>query len=217
MSGGPLAETSERPLTGHEQTTQAARTTRAQDTRTRLATRRRHRQGHHRDRRGHRGHPQAALGTWLHIALGSAACVGSRDSDLTRATMATRRTVRSCRLRVRGLRHTKAAGASSHLRRRPTSATTTRSTSTRRRDRRRPRADGAGARAVDRAVLARRRARPGTRGHPGRHEFEFGGDAEGVLRVGDEVLTPDSSRFWPADTYEVGRPQPSFDKQYVRD
>ncbi|HEV2777586.1 MAG TPA: phosphoribosylaminoimidazolesuccinocarboxamide synthase, partial [Solirubrobacteraceae bacterium] len=48
-------------------------------------------------------------------------------------------------------------------------------------------------------------------------KFEFGHDAEGVLRVGDEVLTPDSSRFWPADTYEVGRPQPSFDKQYVRD
>ena len=38
----------------------------------------------------------------------------------------------------------------------------------------------------------------------------------GVIRVGDEVLTPDSSRFWPADTYEVGRGQPSFDKQYVR-
>jgi len=48
-------------------------------------------------------------------------------------------------------------------------------------------------------------------------KFEFGRDAAGVIRVGDEVLTPDSSRFWPADTYEVGRPQPSFDKQYVRD
>jgi phosphoribosylaminoimidazole-succinocarboxamide synthase len=48
-------------------------------------------------------------------------------------------------------------------------------------------------------------------------KFEFGHDAEGVLRVGDEVLTPDSSRFWPADTYEVGQPAPSFDKQYVRD
>jgi phosphoribosylaminoimidazole-succinocarboxamide synthase len=48
-------------------------------------------------------------------------------------------------------------------------------------------------------------------------KFEFGFDSDGVLRVGDEVLTPDSSRFWPADTYEVGRPQPSFDKQYVRD
>jgi phosphoribosylaminoimidazole-succinocarboxamide synthase len=48
-------------------------------------------------------------------------------------------------------------------------------------------------------------------------KFEFGHDAAGVLRVGDEVLTPDSSRFWPADTYEVGRGQPSFDKQFVRD
>ena len=48
-------------------------------------------------------------------------------------------------------------------------------------------------------------------------KFEFGRDADGVLRVGDEVLTPDSSRFWPADTYKLGRAQPSFDKQYVRD
>ncbi len=48
-------------------------------------------------------------------------------------------------------------------------------------------------------------------------KFEFGHDAEGVLRVGDEVLTPDSSRFWPADEYAPGGPQPSFDKQYVRD
>ena len=48
-------------------------------------------------------------------------------------------------------------------------------------------------------------------------KFEFGFDAEGVLRVGDEVLTPDSSRFWPAEGYEPGRSQPSFDKQYVRD
>jgi phosphoribosylaminoimidazole-succinocarboxamide synthase len=48
-------------------------------------------------------------------------------------------------------------------------------------------------------------------------KFEFGLDADGVLTVGDEVLTPDSSRFWPADAYAVGRGQPSFDKQYVRD
>jgi phosphoribosylaminoimidazole-succinocarboxamide synthase len=48
-------------------------------------------------------------------------------------------------------------------------------------------------------------------------KFEFGLDADGVLTLGDEVLTPDSSRFWPADGYEPGRPQPSFDKQYVRD
>jgi phosphoribosylaminoimidazole-succinocarboxamide synthase len=48
-------------------------------------------------------------------------------------------------------------------------------------------------------------------------KFEFGRDAAGTLIVADEVLTPDSSRFWPADSYEVGRGQPSFDKQYVRD
>jgi phosphoribosylaminoimidazole-succinocarboxamide synthase len=48
-------------------------------------------------------------------------------------------------------------------------------------------------------------------------KFEFGLDAEGVLTVGDEVLTPDSSRYWPLDGYEPGRGQPSFDKQYVRD
>ncbi len=48
-------------------------------------------------------------------------------------------------------------------------------------------------------------------------KFEFGRDSDGSLVVADEVLTPDSSRFWPADTYEVGRSQPSFDKQYVRD
>jgi len=48
-------------------------------------------------------------------------------------------------------------------------------------------------------------------------KFEFGRDADGALVVADEVLTPDSSRFWPADGYEVGRSQPSFDKQYVRD
>jgi len=48
-------------------------------------------------------------------------------------------------------------------------------------------------------------------------KFEFGRDSSGRIVVGDEVLTPDSSRFWPADTYEPGRSQPSFDKQYVRD
>ena len=48
-------------------------------------------------------------------------------------------------------------------------------------------------------------------------KFEFGFDGDGVLTLGDEVCTPDSSRFWPADRYEVGRGQPSFDKQYVRD
>jgi phosphoribosylaminoimidazole-succinocarboxamide synthase len=48
-------------------------------------------------------------------------------------------------------------------------------------------------------------------------KFEFGLDADGALTLGDEVATPDSSRFWPADQYEPGRAQPSFDKQYVRD
>jgi len=48
-------------------------------------------------------------------------------------------------------------------------------------------------------------------------KFEFGLDAEGRLVLGDEAFTPDSSRFWPADEYEAGRPQPSFDKQFVRD
>jgi phosphoribosylaminoimidazole-succinocarboxamide synthase len=48
-------------------------------------------------------------------------------------------------------------------------------------------------------------------------KFEFGFDRDGTLTLGDEVCTPDSSRFWPADQYEVGRGQPSFDKQFVRD
>ena len=48
-------------------------------------------------------------------------------------------------------------------------------------------------------------------------KFEFGQDAEGRLYLIDEVLTPDSSRFWPADRYKVGISPPSFDKQFVRD
>jgi phosphoribosylaminoimidazole-succinocarboxamide synthase len=48
-------------------------------------------------------------------------------------------------------------------------------------------------------------------------KFELGLDEAGELTLGDEVLTPDSSRYWPADGYEPGRGQPSFDKQYVRD
>jgi phosphoribosylaminoimidazole-succinocarboxamide synthase len=48
-------------------------------------------------------------------------------------------------------------------------------------------------------------------------KFELGLDAGGTLTIGDEICTPDSSRFWPADQYEPGRGQPSFDKQYVRD
>ncbi len=48
-------------------------------------------------------------------------------------------------------------------------------------------------------------------------KFEFGLDSDGVLRLMDEVLTPDSSRFWPADQYRVGISPPSFDKQFLRD
>ena len=48
-------------------------------------------------------------------------------------------------------------------------------------------------------------------------KFELGVDGNGVVTLADEALTPDSSRFWPADDYAPGRPQPSFDKQYVRD
>ncbi len=48
-------------------------------------------------------------------------------------------------------------------------------------------------------------------------KFEFGLDNNGVLHVMDEVLTPDSSRFWPAESYKIGSNPPSYDKQYVRD
>jgi len=48
-------------------------------------------------------------------------------------------------------------------------------------------------------------------------KFELGLDPEGNIVLGDEAFTPDSSRFWPADEYEAGRAQPSFDKQFVRD
>jgi phosphoribosylaminoimidazole-succinocarboxamide synthase len=48
-------------------------------------------------------------------------------------------------------------------------------------------------------------------------KFELGADDDGRLVLADEAFTPDSSRFWPADAYEPGGPQPSFDKQYVRD
>jgi phosphoribosylaminoimidazole-succinocarboxamide synthase len=48
-------------------------------------------------------------------------------------------------------------------------------------------------------------------------KIELGRDTEGRMVLGDEVLTPDSSRFWPADQWQPGRPQPSYDKQYVRD
>ncbi len=48
-------------------------------------------------------------------------------------------------------------------------------------------------------------------------KFEFGTDSDGAIVLGDEVLTPDSSRFWAADTWKPGGAQPSFDKQFVRD
>lgn len=48
-------------------------------------------------------------------------------------------------------------------------------------------------------------------------KFEFGRDGSGAIILGDEVLTPDSSRFWPADQWKPGRAQASYDKQYVRD
>jgi phosphoribosylaminoimidazole-succinocarboxamide synthase len=48
-------------------------------------------------------------------------------------------------------------------------------------------------------------------------KFEFGHDAQGELVIADEVLTPDSSRYWPADLWEPGHAQPSFDKQFIRD
>ena len=46
-------------------------------------------------------------------------------------------------------------------------------------------------------------------------KFEFGLDKDGNIVIGDEMLTPDSSRFWPADVYEPGHGQPSFDKQFA--
>jgi phosphoribosylaminoimidazole-succinocarboxamide synthase len=48
-------------------------------------------------------------------------------------------------------------------------------------------------------------------------KIEIGRRADGTLVIADELLTPDSSRFWPADRWQPGRPQPSFDKQFVRD
>ena len=48
-------------------------------------------------------------------------------------------------------------------------------------------------------------------------KFEFGRRADGTIVLADEVLTPDSSRFWPADQWVPGRPQTAYDKQYVRD
>src|SRR5205085_9264442 len=68
--------------------------------------------------------------------------------------------------------------------------------------------------AVYEAVAAHARERGGILADT---KFEFGLDGDGALTLGDEVCTPDSSRFWPADEYAPGRGQPSFDKQFVRD
>ncbi|HET7025229.1 MAG TPA: phosphoribosylaminoimidazolesuccinocarboxamide synthase [Gemmatimonadales bacterium] len=68
------------------------------------------------------------------------------------------------------------------------------------------------------AIYTRGRSRAAERGIiVADTKFEFGTDSAGTLRLIDEVLTPDSSRFWPADRYAPGGPQPSFDKQPLRD
>ena len=78
--------------------------------------------------------------------------------------------------------------------------------------------DAACLREVTLAVYARAAAIAGDRGVIlADTKLEFGLDAGGALVLGDEVLTPDSSRYWPADGWQPGRAQPSFDKQYVRD
>ena len=72
----------------------------------------------------------------------------------------------------------------------------------------------------DRSLDVYRRAaelRRGAGHHHRRHEVRMGPTADGELILIDEVLTPDSSRFWPADGYQPGGSQPSFDKQFVRD
>ncbi len=108
---------------------------------------------------------------------------------------------------------------SSRRRRRPRSATTTRtSTSTA------PRRSSATA-SCSRSCGACRSRSTSSRAEHARErgiiladtKFEFGRGADGTIVLGDEVLTPDSSRFWPADGYEPGQGQPCFDKQFVRD
>ncbi|WP_235912094.1 phosphoribosylaminoimidazolesuccinocarboxamide synthase [Ruania zhangjianzhongii] len=78
--------------------------------------------------------------------------------------------------------------------------------------------DAARLREVTLAVYARAAGIAGERGVVlADTKLEFGLDTGGALVLGDEVLTPDSSRYWPADSWQPGRAQPSFDKQYVRD
>ena len=85
------------------------------------------------------------------------------------------------------------------------------------RDRRRPGAARGAAPALDRDLRPRRRHARERGIILADTKFEFGRRPDGTIVLGDEVLTPDSSRFWPADGYEPGHGQPSFDKQYVRD
>ena len=107
---------------------------------------------------------------------------------------------------------------SSRPRRRPRRATTRRSTSSRRVELVGDRALAERLRDVSLAVYGAVADHARERGVIlADTKFEFGLDADGELALGDEVCTPDSSRFWPADEYEPGRGQPSFDKQYVRD
>ena len=86
---------------------------------------------------------------------------------------------------------------------------------------RRARDDREAARPDAAALLARRGARRTSRHHRRRHEVRVRARArrpdKGEIILIDEVLTPDSSRFWPRDIYTPGGPQPSFDKQFVRD
>ena len=103
--------------------------------------------------------------------------------------------------------------------RRPRSATTTRTSTSRARWRRSATAGSPSACATPRSPSTERAAEHAReRGIiVADTKFEFGLAPDGTLVLGDEVLTPDSSRFWDADGYEPGRPQPSFDKQFVRD
>ena len=128
-----------------------------------------------------------------------------------------------------GLGHHAAGGAarvraaarsrSTRRRRRPTSATTRRSTSTQTVE-----LIGLRELAERRCATCRSPSTSAVADHARERgviladtKFEFGLDDDGELVLGDEVCTPDSSRFWPADEYEPGHGQPSFDKQYVRD
>ncbi len=78
--------------------------------------------------------------------------------------------------------------------------------------------DAAALRALTLSIYARAKSIAGDRGIIlADTKLEFGRRADSTIVLGDEVLTPDSSRFWPADTYAAGRPQPSYDKQFVRD